>query len=293
MTFAARFKKANQKLAAGSVKTYISTIRRLAKMAGLDETPSDSKWLFKGVLSKVRSLPLGRRKLLSAAGVVAARFYKVEPKGWTKLMETSSKAVEAGRSKQKKTKREKILMPAKGYSEIKKAAAKLRAVLPKESKSLKDLMQVQDAWLLSFFGEHTPRLINDLKVDKGGPNTIEKAGKGYRIVLRQHKTSKSMGKTDIKLDKSLVPLTKQLIADGKRLTKHGNLLSAPRGGTLSKSALSRRLTKITAKTLGRGFSTQILRVLKATSDEPSMKKVRQILNEMGHSLAQHAKYVAK
>ena len=62
---------------------------------------------------------------------------------------------------------------------------------------------------------------------------------------------------------------------------------------MSKSALSQRLTKITGKTLGRGFSSQILRVLKATSQDAEMKKVREYLNEMGHGLAMEKKYVAK
>ena len=62
---------------------------------------------------------------------------------------------------------------------------------------------------------------------------------------------------------------------------------------MTKSALSKRLTAITSKALGRGFSTQILRVLKASSNAKDMKKVREYLAEMGHSLAQENKYVAK
>ena len=102
-----------------------------------------------------------------------------------------------------------------------------------------------------------------------------------------------MGDSVINLDKSLSELTGRLIEAGTRLTKSKRLLSAPRGGALSKANLSRRLTKITSKTLGRGFSTQIIRVLKATSQDPEMKKVREILSEMGHSLKQQQKYVAK
>ena len=65
-------------------------------------------------------------------------------------------------------------MPKGGYAEVKRGAAKLRAQLPKDIKNLRDLMRVQDAWLLSFFSLHAPRLINDVTVGSGGTNTITK-----------------------------------------------------------------------------------------------------------------------
>lgn len=91
-------------------------------------------------------------------------------------------------------------------------------------------MMLQDAWLLSFFAKHTPRLINDVSILKGAVNRIEKEGKHFKITLGKHKTSKSMGASVIKLDKSLNEITARLIEAGKRLTKHDNLLSAARGG---------------------------------------------------------------
>ena len=294
MGFEQRFRKKNAKLATSSVRTYLANIRRLARALGHDSIPEKGKWLKdKKVIAWLKKQTLNTKKLLSAAGVKAAQLYGEEVSALVLIMEQSSRKYDAERSKQKKTKREKILMPKGGYSSIHKAAAKLRDALPKEAKSNKQLMQLQDAWLLSFFAKHTPRLINDVQVGKGHPNRIEKVGKGYKITLTKHKTAKSIGPSTIKLDKSLNEITTRLLEARKRLVKHNYLLSASRGGIMSKSQLSQRLTKITSETLGRGFSTQILRVLKATSSSADMKKVREYLSEMGHSLAQEKKYVAK
>ena len=126
-----------------------------------------------------------------------------------------------------------------------------------------------------------------------GKNRIQAAGKGFKIVLGDHKTVKTAGVRTIKLDKSLNEITHRLLKSRNPKVDHNYLLVAPRGGKFSKSGLSQRITKITGKSLGRGFSSQILRVLKATSQDPTMKKVREYLAEMGHSLAQEKKYVAK
>ena len=76
MTFTERFKKKNSKLAAGSVKTYLSTIRRLAKMAGKDNIPDTGSWLTtKGLLGKVQKLSINARKTLATSAVKASKIY--------------------------------------------------------------------------------------------------------------------------------------------------------------------------------------------------------------------------
>ena len=291
----AAFKRKNKgKIAPSSARTYWANIRRLYKLSGGEgELPKTHAWLKKSpLIAKVRKEKLNTQKLLGAAAVKIAQVYGVEVPNWSKLMESASTNYDKERNKGKATVREKTLMPKGGFEAVRKAAAKLRNQLPAKTESLRDLMQVQDAWLLSFYSKHTPRLIYDVEIGRGA-NKIVPAGKGFRIVLGRHKTSKSMGPSVIKLDKSLAPLTKRMIENSKRLTKHNRLLSAPRGGVMTQSGLSRRLSKITSKALGRGFGTQILRVLRANSQSTDMKKVREYLNEMGHSLNQEKKYVAK
>lgn len=293
MTFETKFRKKNKGIAASSVKTYLANIRRLAKAMGFDKIPETGSWIkTKKLLTWLRKQNLNTKKILSSAGVKAAQTYGEGHAGLGKIMKESSEKYETERGKQKKTKREKVLMPDGGYAAVGKAAAKLRAQLPAKVKTMRDYMQLQDAWLLSFFGKHTPRLIESVLIGKG-TNRIQSAGKGWKITLGEHKTSKSRGASVIKLDKSLNEITSRLIKARLPQIKHNFLLSAARGGKMSKSGLSQRLTKITAKALGRGFNSQILRVLKATSQSGIMKKVKEYLDEMGHGLSQERKYVAK
>jgi len=293
MSFESRFKKKNKGIAASSVKTYLANIRRLAKAMDHEKIPDSGDWVkSKKLLTWLRKQNLNTRKILSAAGVKAAQTYGEGHGGLSKIMEKATKEYETERGKQKKTKREAILMPKTGYAAVGKAAAKLRAQVPPKIRNMRDYMILQDAWLLSFFAKHTPRLIESVAIGKG-KNRIQSLGNGWKITLGQHKTAKSQGKSIIKLDKSLNEITSRLIKSRLPQIKHNFLLSAPRGGKMSKSALSQRLTKITGKALGRGFSSQILRVLKATSQDATMKKVRLYLNEMGHGIQEERRYVAK
>ena len=290
MAFETNFRKKNKQIAASSVRTYLANIRRLARALGHDTIPESSAWLKKAP-AWLNKQTLNIKKILSAAGVKAAQTYGTTHEALSKIVKKAGEEYDAFRKKGKKTKREAALMPKDGYKSVAKAAARLRADLPKTTKTLRDYMRVQDAWLLSFFAKHTPRLINDVLIGKGKNKLVQK-GKTFTLVLGQHKTSKTMGTSKIKLDKSLYELTNRMIKGRPPVVDHNYLLVAPRGGKMSKSQLSARLRKITGKALGRGFSTQILRVLKATDKSAEMKKVRQYLAEMGHSLTQEAKYVA-
>jgi hypothetical protein len=290
MAFETNFKQKNKKIATSSVRTYLANIRRLARALGHDKIPESPAWLKKAP-AWLNKQTLNIKKILSAAGVKAAQTYGITHEALSKIVKKAGEEYDAFRKKGKKTKREAALMPKDGYKSIAKAAARLRADLPKTTKTLRDYMRVQDAWLLSFFAKHTPRLINDVLIGKGKNKLVQK-GKTFTLVLGQHKTSKTMGTSKIKLDKSLYELTNRMIKGRPPVVDHNYLLVAPRGGKMSKSQLSARLRKITGKALGRGFSTQILRVLKATDKSAEMKKVRQYLAEMGHSLTQEAKYVA-
>lgn len=291
MSFEKKFRKDNKNLATGSVRTYLSNIRRAAKAVNENNIPEKGTWL-KKTLPWLRKQNLNTKKLISAALVKAAQTYKVNADALSKIMKSASDAYTKKRLAQKKTPREKALMPEKGYQQISLAAKKIRSEIPHTIRTMKDFMKLQGAWLVSFYSKHTPRLIEDVQIGKG-TNKIQKKKSVYILTLGNHKTIKSVGKIVIKLDKSLTDLTERFIRERPNTIKHNNLLVAPRGGKMSKSTLSKTLTKLFSRLIGKGFSTQILRVLKATSQSSQMKKVREYLNEMGHSAKQDEMYVAK
>jgi len=294
MGFAQKFKSKNKGIAASSIATYVANIKRLARLAEKKEVPATSAWLKTAKLfEKVQKQSLNTQKLLGAAAVKAAQFYGVKHGKWSKLLKDAGLKYEAGRKKQKKTKREAALMPKGGYAKIEAVAKRMRASLPKNTETRKDYNKLQDAWLLSFYGAHTPRLIADVSVRKGAKNHIKKVRGGYRVVLGEHKTSKSHGATTIQLDKRLNEITGRLLKTRPKFVKHEFLLCGAKGGILSRPGLTKMLKRITGAQFGRSFSTQIFRVLKASSRDSEMKKVRTYLNEMGHSLKQDKLYVAK
>ena len=291
MTFESKFRKKNKKIAASSVKTYLANIRRLARALNHESIPDGSAWLSK-VPAWLRKQKLNTRKILAAAAVKAAQTYGIKHETLSKIMKDAGEQYDKERQKGKKTKREAALMPKDGFAAVAKAATKMRGELPAKVRTMKDYMRLQDAWLLSFYAKHTPRLINSVQIGRGA-NKIAQKGSKFTITLTDHKTSKSVGTITIKLHKSLNALTARLIKSRPPAINHHYLLSAPRGGKMSASQLSSRLRKITSKEIGRGFGAQILRVLRATENSKEMEKVREYLQEMGHGLKQEKKYVAK
>ena len=99
MGFVERFRKKNTKLAAASVRTYLSTIKRLGKLAKTKtDYPDSGQWLSqKGLLSKVKALPLSARKILAASAVKAASVYGVKVPAWETLMNSATAAYEKQR----------------------------------------------------------------------------------------------------------------------------------------------------------------------------------------------------
>ena len=291
MTFESKFRKKNSKIAASSVTTYLANIRRLARALGHDEVPAGGAWLGKAP-AWLRKQNLNTRKILAAAAVKAAQSYGRKHEVLSRIMSDAGEQYDKVRQKGKKTKREAALMPKDGFAAVARAATKMRGQLPATVRTMKDYMRLQDAWLLSFYAKHTPRLINSVQIGRG-ENKITEKGSKYTLTLTKHKTAKSMGPVTIRLHKSLNPLTQRLIKSRPPAIRHHFLLSAPRGGRMSASQLSTRLRKITSKEIGRGFGAQILRVLRATDSSKEMDKVREYLQEMGHGLKQEKKYVAK
>ena len=100
---------------------------------------------------------MNTRKILAAAAVKVFRAFKKEPGEWSKLMMKATGEYGSMREKRQKTKREKMLWPKGGYKAVWEAAQKFKKGIDLEPTSLKGLRELQDLWLLEFFGTHTPR----------------------------------------------------------------------------------------------------------------------------------------
>ena len=298
MTFVPKFKKANSKLASGSVHTYLANIKRLSKMArNKTDYPEGGSWLSKkGLLAAVNKLPLNARKILAAAAVKASRIYGTKVPAFEKLMMKSSKQFDKVRDSRTKTDREKKLW--EDYSKVYKAGEKLWNSIKKDPESwkLKDLREAQSAYLLLLYGTHTPRGLESLKLPgKEGPNQLRKVKGGYDIILRDYKTAKSRGPSQFRLDPKLVNPTNVFVKGATRLNTHGFVFVNANGGKLSKSSFSKLLTSATRKGGLKGVSVQLLRVFKSSSKENReiIEKAEALQKEMGHGQKESKRYAKK
>ena len=298
MAFREKLKKSSPNVAESSIKTYLFNIKRLAKLTGRESTPEKgSRWLFgKRLFKAVEEMPLNARKMLSSAAVKAARAYGVKPRKWLDLMNLSSKQYSENRDKRVKSKREEMLWPKDGYKSILGAAKTLEKKLPikkLEEYNFADLRKLQAVWLLYFYGTHAPRLIETVRIDGKGPNTLTKGRSGFLLVLKDYKTAKTRGATRIKLDKSISKITSDFLKVVRRLTDHGYLLSNARNAKISKVGLSTLLRRTTAKAGLKGISVQLIRVLKSTANRNIIEKARALEQEMGHGSKQSLQYSKK
>ena len=298
MGFVDRVRKKNTKLAAGSVRTYLSTIKRLGRMAKTKtDYPETGQWLSqKGLLAKVKALPQNARKILSASAVKAAATYGTKVPAWERLMNASTTAYEKQRDSRKKTPRETALW--QDYGKVYKAGLGLWGKVADKPDKWKatDLRNAQKAYLLLLYGKHTPRLLETLKLPgHAGPNQLLKTKKGFKIILRDYKTAKSRGPSEFKLDAVLTEPTLRFVKGAARLNSNGFVFSNSRGGPLSKSSFSKLLTSATRKGGLKGVSAQLLRVLKASGAETQkiIEQAKQLEQEMGHSSRENKRYSKK
>ena len=110
---------------ASSIETYFWTIKSLAKIAGLQDVPTNERWITAALLQKVKQQkPLTRSKNLAVAGIKALRAYgnktKLEP--WNKYVTEVSERYSKIREKQERTDREAKNWPKGGYAAISKLA---------------------------------------------------------------------------------------------------------------------------------------------------------------------------
>ena len=110
----ALLQKSCKQCTASSIETYYWTIKSLAKVAGLQDVPTNARWITAALLQKVKNQkPLTRSKNLAVAGIKALHAYgadkKLEP--WSKFVSEVSERYSKIRDKQERTDRERKTGP--------------------------------------------------------------------------------------------------------------------------------------------------------------------------------------
>lgn len=296
MGFDQKFRAKNKKLAAGTVKTYLSQIKRLARFAGYDSIPATGKWLTKkNVFSEVKRLPVSTRKNLATAAVKAAAVYGRKIAMYENMMRKATGAYEEQRNKREKSTKEKLLWF--DYKKLFVAGKRLWADVKQDADkwTFPDFRKAQKAILLLVYGLHTPRLLESLvRPGHKGSNQLLK-GKRFRIVLTDYKTAKARGPSKFTLDKKLdEPLTRFLKA-GERLLDHAFVFAGAKKQPLSKPGFSKLVTSACRAGGLPGATVQIIRVLKASDPDTKavMDKAAALQQEFGHGQKQAKQYSKK
>ena len=296
MGFTQDFRKANQKLAASTVNTYLQQLKRIAKLAGREAIPESGAWLSKKPLfDKIKKLPVSTQKNLATAAVKASKIYKVKFAMWERLMRTATGAYEKKRDGRQKSVKEKALWF--DYKELYKGGLRLWQALKKSDDwTFRDFRKAQQAYICLLYGKHTPRLLETLvRPGHKGKNQLRRKGKGFDIILRDYKTAKSRGPSTFKLDSSLAEPTKIFTKTGDRLLNVPNVFVNAKGQALSKASFSKLITASVRAAGLKGVSAQLLRVFKASSAENReiMNKAAAIQAEFGHGQKQQKQYSKK
>ena len=75
--------------------------------------------------------------------------------------------------------------------------------------------------------------------------------------------------------------------------EHGYFLSNRSGKKMTKQVLSKKLTSITKRKLGKGFSVQLLRILYAMQHRGVLETAKEVSKKLMHSQEQSLQYSKK
>ena len=304
MTFAAKLREKKSKLKESSVATYLRNIRRLRKVKGaLPIPPTDYKWLVsKSLLSWVDDQPLSVRRHMATAAVVALSVYEKESIPWKKRSKEAMIEFDKIRNRRELTTKQKKLIPAKGFSSLKKVVGQmkreLRHLLKGGITTLKQLLRVQDLVILSLYENYPLRLdYATMKVGESEEhNSVYKQRKkpaGWHLKLVDFKTVKSLGPKIFKVSAANNRLLNIFVPASEKLTTHGYLLTNSAGGKMSKQVLSKRLMKITKARIGSRFSVHLIRVLYAMANRGVLESSAVVSEKLMHSQKQSLQYAKK
>ena len=285
-----------------SIKVYFRNIKRLYKLISDGDVPDSAAWLKKDeLINKYKKLTLPQRRHLSISAVKIAQAYKNEALAdkWSVFMYKDSAEYNQKRSLNKITDDEKKRWPTGGYPRLKKASTEFKRRIAKVFRtepSLKNLYQYTRYIILRFYSEVAMR--NDLAsimLKKGDGNYLTRSKGKYTIHMKQFKTAKSMGDTEITLGKGISKALYDYIkyrnsVDG---IDHDYVLSNQKGKHLTKAAMGKILTKLTSDLLDKKIGSRIIRVLKATTYKDQIDAANKLATEMMHSSKTQKEYTRK
>ena len=308
LPFETKMKKVCTNCSESSIKVYVRNTLRLAKLVdpSAQHVPATGSFLEDPKIFKAfGKLNLNQRRLLSTAAVKSLDAFGMKRSGkWSKLLASAAEEYDRQREKGLRSTKEKQRWPTKGgYDALKRAAKLQKQLIPqqlaKEDKTLRDLWEIQKWLILTLYASHALRLdFADVHLER--PSNDQKnylfkyKRKGWILTLNVYKTAKFRGTQEIKMSRPASLVLSLVTPWIKKLTTHGKLLTNIVGGALSRNGLSKLLTRLTQRLLGKhGFSASLIRVLKATKFRKTLLKSKELSDEMLHSQKQNLAYSRK
>lgn len=294
-------KENRQNLSAGSVRTYASILRNLAKQMDLElEGPATVLKHYKTILEHLKDTPARLRKTRLASLVV----YIGKTEGGEKaleafrdLMTADGKATDEEQKEQKLSEKQKANWMdweavMEQYEALKKEVTPL---LKKENLDKKQFARVQLFVLLSLMVLIPPRRSLDWtafklrEVDKEKDNYLALVKRKPTLVFNTYKTATKTGQQKEEIPKELYKILKQWEA----LNPHPWLLmNYSQSGGITPT----QLTQLLYGFFGKNISTSMIRHIFLSHKYqaiPALKELEGTAEAMGHSVAEALKYVKK
>lgn len=279
-----------------SVKTYISMITNLFKHIHGKDVVFDYNYFLKypeEVIEHLKNKESKNRKtILSALVVLCGDDNKKSMMKYRELMMEDAIKSNKDNIKQQKTKTQEDNWMT--YEEIKEVYKNLKKeVTPlfnKKDLSTDDFQKIQNYIILSLYIDIPPRRLMDyteLKIR----GDINKDEDNYylknKFIFNKYKTSKFYGTQEVQLPLKL----KLLINKWLKINDNEYLLFDNKKQKLTPSKLNQRLNKIFG---GKNISVSMLRHIyisdEVLKDVPNLEELKNISNNMGHSLLQQMLY---
>ena len=313
-----KIKESRPNLSDSSINTYISSLFHLYKKTGDTTEFSSLKFLFDfdEITKLLKDMPDTTKKTRLTAIVVALKSLPKKDstdkliEKYVALMEAVAEQYNNFIKTQVKTKRQKDNWVE--VQDIDKVTNRLfnriqeRELRTKTELSKKDYSLLQEFVVLRLYSSYPIR--NDLATtlylsqkeydklkDKTKENYIVKHdGSKYTIYLNKYKNSKFLGSREYPVDKKLA----KVLDIWFRFNKSKYLLTkTDRTRMLGSNSLTKLLTKLFERELGKKISTSLLRHIRATEDNKDNTtiledeaKEKEIENKYLHSADMHKKY---
>lgn len=294
--------KANRpNLSSGSMRTYLSILKNLAKSLGVEfESASDVVKHYKQILEKVKDMsPNIRKTRLSACVVFCEKAHGADEalKAFRETMNEDRKEFNKEQDEQKMSERQKEGMIP--YSEVlEKYHALESAVLPlrkKEKWEKKDFTQYQMYVLLSCMLLIEPRRSLDWtefklrNIKEGEGNYLKLVKRKPFLVFNCYKTAGKYGQQMIECPPTLHKIIKGWM---ERNTHDWLLVNTRQDNKISPTQLTNMLYAFFEKPI----STSLLRHIYLTDkfkNMPQLKEMEKTAQSMGHSVAEQLRYIKR